>query len=182
MRRDLQKAALAWAAGILAALSAGSALAANPSDKVFTVANYPVEARAKDAVAAKEKAHAEGQQAALGSLLKRLVPVTAYNRIDHLKKVSAASIIDGIAIRSESNSSTQYIASLDFSFQPDAVRGMLRREGVPFVDVQAPKTVLVPLMSDPDATVGLKLRAASNAWNEAWKGLDLDNTLTPLRA
>jgi hypothetical protein len=181
VRRDLQKAALAWAAGILAALSAGSALAANPSDKVFTIANYPVEARAKDAVAAKEKAHAEGQQAALGSLLKRLVPVTAYNRIDHLKKVSAASIIDGIAIRSESNSSTQYIASLDFSFEPDAVRDMLRREGVPFVDVQAPKTVLVPMMSDPDATVGPKFRAASNAWNEAWKGLDLDNTLTPLR-
>jgi hypothetical protein len=181
VRRDLQKAALAWAAGIVAALSAGSALAANPSDKVFTIANYPVEARAKDAVAAKEKAHAEGQQAALGSLLKRLVPVTAYNRIDHLKKVSAASIIDGIAIRSESNSSTQYIASLDFSFEPDAVRDMLRREGVPFVDVQAPKTVLVPLMSDPDATVGPKFRAASNAWNEAWKGLDLDNTLTPLR-
>lgn len=181
MRRDVQKAALAWAAGIVAALSAGSALAASASDKVFTVANYPVEARAKDAVAAKEKAHAEGQQAALGALLKRLVPVTAYNRIDHLKKVSAASIIDGIAIRSESNSSTQYIASLDFSFEPDAVRDLLRREGVPFVDVQAPKTVVVPLMSDPDATAGPKFRAAINAWSEAWKGLDLDNTLTPLR-
>ena len=181
MRRDVQKAALAWVAGIVAAFSAGSALAANASDKVFTVANYPVEARAKDAVAAKEKAQAEGQQAALGSLLKRLVPVTAYNRIDHLKKVSAASIIDGIAIRSESNSPTQYIASLDFSFQPDAVRNLLSREGVPFVDVQAPKTVLIPLMSDPDATAGPKFRAASNAWNEAWKGLDLDNTLTPLR-
>jgi hypothetical protein len=181
VRRDVHNAALAWAAGIVAALSAGSALAASASDKVFTIANYPVEARAKDAVAAKEKAQAEGQQAALGSLLKRLVPVTAYNRIDHLKKVSAASIIDGIAIRTESNSSTQYIASLDFSFQPDAVRNLLSREGVPFVDVQAPKTVLVPLMSDPDATAGPKFRAASNAWNEAWKGLDLDNTLTPLR-
>ena len=181
MRRDVHIAALAWAAGIVAALSAGNALAANASDKVFTIANYPVEARAKDAVAAKEKAQAEGQQAALGSLLKRLVPVTAYNRIDHLKKASAASIIDGIAIRTESNSSTQYIASLDFSFQPDAVRNLLSREGVPFVDVQAPKTVLIPLMSEPDATAGPKYRAASNAWSEAWKGLDLDNTLTPLR-
>jgi hypothetical protein len=181
VRRDVQKAALAWLAGIVAAFSASSALATNASDKVFTIANYPVEARAKDAVAAKEKAQAEGQQAALGSLLKRLVPVTAYNRIDQLKKVSAASIIDGIAIRKESNSPTQYIASLDFSFQPDAVRNLLSREGVPFVDVQAPKTVLVPLMSDPDTTAGPKFRAASNAWNDAWKGLDLDNTLTPLR-
>ncbi len=52
-------------------------LAAAPRDKVYTIANYPVEATAKDAVAAKEKAHADGQQAALGALLKRLVPVTA---------------------------------------------------------------------------------------------------------
>ncbi len=181
MRRDLQKAVLAWAAGTVVALCPGVAFATSEADRVFTIANYPVEARAKDAVAAKEKAHAEGQQAALGSLLKRLVPVTAYNRIDHLKKVSAASIVDGIAVRSESNSSTQYIASLDFSFEPDAVRSMLRREGVPYVDVQAPKTVLVPLMSDPEATAGPKFRAASNAWSEAWKGLDVDNTLTPLR-
>ena len=181
VRRNGLKAAPAWIAGIMAGLCAGSALAANPSDRVFTVANYPVDARAKDAVAAKEKAHADGQQAALGALLKRLVPVTAYNRIDRLKKISAASIIDGVAVRSESNSPTQYIASLDFSFEPDAVRNLLRNEGVPFVDVQAAKTVLVPLMSDPAATTGPKFRAASNAWSQAWKGLDLDNTLTPVR-
>ncbi len=101
VRRNGLKAAPAWIAGIMAGLCAGSALAANPSDRVFTVANYPVDARAKDAVAAKEKAHADGQQAALGALLKRLVPVTAYNRIARLKKVNAASIMDGVAVRSE---------------------------------------------------------------------------------
>ena len=76
----------------LTALAPAAASAA--SSKVFTVANYPVEATAKDAVAAKEKAHADGQQAALGALLKRLVPVTAYNRIDHLKSLRAANFID----------------------------------------------------------------------------------------
>src|SRR5262245_24956397 len=60
VRRSCLKAP-AWVAGVVAGLSAASALAASPSDKVFTVANYPVEARAKDAVAAKEKAHADGQ-------------------------------------------------------------------------------------------------------------------------
>jgi len=158
----------------------GFAPAHAAASKVFTVANYPVEATAKDAVAAKEKAHSEGQQAALGALLKRLVPVTAYNRIDHLKTISADTLIDGVAVRSEQNSSTRYIASLDFSFQADAVRDLLNREGVPFVEQQSPRIVLVPVMAEA-GDGGLRYKAASGEWAQIWKGLDLDNTLTPIR-
>src|SRR5262249_15930006 len=50
-------------------------------DAVFTVCNYPVEARADNAVAAKSKALSDGQQAAFRSLLKRLVPVNSYPRL-----------------------------------------------------------------------------------------------------
>lgn len=170
------------ALGALISLVPGAALRADAAaSKVFTVANYPVEATAKDAVAAKEKAHAEGQQAALGALLKRLVPVTAYNRIDYLKSVRAADLIDGVAVRSESNSSTRYIASLDFSFQADAVRDLLHREGVPFVEEQAPRMVLVPVTAAGAGEGGARYRAASGSWTQVWKGLDLENTLTPLR-
>jgi hypothetical protein len=164
--------------GILTAFVPAAASGA-PS-KVYTVANYPVEATAKDAVAAKEKAHAEGQQAALGALLKRLVPVTAYNRIDHLKSIRAADFIDGVAVRSETNSSTRYIASLDFSFQADAVRDLLNREGVPFVEEQSPRMVLVPVTAE-SKDGATHYRAAGGDWAEVWKGLDLDNTLTPLK-
>jgi hypothetical protein len=148
--------------------------------KVYTVANYPVEATAQNAVAAKEKAHADGQQAAFGALLKRLVPVTSYNRLDRLKSVPAANLIDGMSVRSETNSRTQYIASLDFSFQADAVRDLLHREGVPFVEEQAPRMVLVPVTAEAGEG-GARYRAASGAWAQVWKGLDLENTLTPLR-
>jgi hypothetical protein len=165
-------AALAFVTGALP-VSAASA-------KVYTIANYPVDATAKDAVTAKEKAHADGQQAALGALLKRLVPVTAYNRIDALKWLRAADYVDGVAIRSESNSSTRYIASLDFSFQADAIRGVLQREGVPFVEEQSSRMVLVPVMAEMSAK-GTTYRPAGANWTQVWKGLDLDNTLTPLR-
>ncbi|MCC7253391.1 DUF2066 domain-containing protein [Hyphomicrobium sp.] len=165
---------------VLAGVLALSGVAVAAGGKVYTVANYPVEATAKDAVAAKEKAHADGQQAALGALLKRLVPVTAYNRLDHLKSVRAANFIDGVAVRSETNSRTQYIASLDFSFQPDAVRDLLHREGVPFVEEQAPRMVLVPVTAE-GAEGAVRYSAASGPWAQVWKGLDLDNTLTPLR-
>lgn len=165
---------------LLVAVSTAPGEVRAAASKVYTVANYPVEATAKDAVAAKEKAHAEGQQAALGALLKRLVPVTAYSRIDHLKSLRAADYIDGVAVRSESNSNTRYIASLDFSFQADAVRDLLGREGVPFVEQQAPRMVLVPVTAE-GAEGSVHYRAASGSWANVWKGLDLENTLTPLK-
>jgi hypothetical protein len=156
-------------------------LSAAPRDKVYTIANYPVEATAKDAVAAKEKAHADGQQAAFGALLKRLVPVTAYAQVDRLKSMQAANFVDGVAIRSESNSRTEYIASLDFSFQADAVRDLLKREGVPFIEEQSPTLVLIPVMTQSDPSGGVRFRPGGDTWTKAWKVLDLENTLTPMR-
>lgn len=166
---------------LFAAIAAAAPLAAAQAGKVFTVANYPVEASAENAVAAKDKAHAEGQQAALGALLKRIVPVTAYNRLDRLSALRAADFIDGMAVRTENNSRTQYIASLDFSFQADAVRDLLHREGVPYVEQQAPRMVLVPILAQPGGEGGARFRPAAGTWSQVWQGLDLDNTLTPLR-
>jgi Uncharacterized protein conserved in bacteria (DUF2066) len=159
---------------------------AQQSSKPFTVANYPVEATAGDAVAAKEQALASGQQAAFRSLLKRLVPVTSLKRIDKLKSVKAADYIDGVSVRSERNSSTQYIANLDFTFQVKAVRELLRREGLPFVDLQAPAVIVVPVYVAPPAGQGaappvLNQANGQKAWTDAWKGLDLEHALTPTK-
>ncbi len=161
-----------------------SAIAAD--DAVYTIGNYPIEASAGNAVAAKERAMTDGRQAALNSLLKRIVPVTAYGRLAGAKKAKANELIDGVVVRSERTSATQYIANLDFSFQPQAVRDLLRREGVPFVDNQAPEVVLVPVYVAPTAGQGpvpadLSPPRGSSIWQSAWSGLDLKNSLTPIR-
>ncbi len=170
-------------AGFLAFVMDGGALAAG---NVFTVGNYPVEAEAANAVAAKDKAIADGQEAAFRSLLKRIVPVTDYRQLDRLKALKAAEIVDGVSVRSERNSSTRYIASLDFSFQGEAVRETLTREAIPFVEQQAPEIVLVAV-SEAAAPASAKdqtaagFRPATGDWAEVWGGLDLTNTLTPVR-
>lgn len=178
-----------WAAHALAAmlaltLGAAAASAASKEDRVFTIGNYPVEARAADAVAAKDKAIAEGQQAALRSLMKRLVPVTAYKRLAKLKTAKAGDLIESFAIRSERNSSTQYIASYDFVFSPDPVRRLLDREGIPYLDRQAPQITIVPAYwVAPEVASRLPQTfasaAGSDSWLYAWKALDLANSLTP---
>jgi hypothetical protein len=153
----------------------GPALAAN--DDVFTVGNYPVDAQAANAVDAKKQALADGQQAAFRSLLKRLVPVTDYDRLKRLSALKASGFLEGVSVRSERNSSTRYIASLDFSFRPDSVRSVLQQEGIPFIEDQAREIVVVPVVRNSDGSI--EAGAASRAWNSAWKSLDQEHTLAP---
>lgn len=163
----------------------GSPAWAAPAERAFTIANYPVDATAKDAVAAKDKAIADGQQAAFRSLLKRLVPVTGYQGLDRLKSIKAADYVDGFSIRSEQNSGTRYIASLDFNFEPNSVRQLLQQQGVAFVDKQAEPVILVPVLRQSPPTGGGKLAgaeftAATGPWSTVWSELDVSNSLTPL--
>jgi hypothetical protein len=153
----------------------GPVLAAN--DDVFTVGNYPVDAQAANAVDAKKQALADGQQAAFRSLLKRLVPVTDYDRLKRLSALKASGFLEGVSVRSERNSSTRYIASLDFSFRADSVRSVLQQEGIPFIEDQAREIVVVPVVRNPDGSI--EAGAASRAWNSAWKSLDQEHTLAP---
>jgi len=180
-RRHAREAFAALA--MLAAFTA-PARASGQEEKLFTIGNYPLEARAANAVAAKEKAIADGQRAAFRSLLKRLVPVTAYRRLDRLKGVNAGEYIESFAVRSERNSSTAYIASYDFVFSPEPVRRLLDREGIPYLDRPAPAITIVPAYRvSPEAEKRLPptfaTAAGSDAWLYAWKTLDLGNSLTP---
>ncbi len=157
---------------LAAGLTPGPPLAA--AESVFTVGNYPVEARADNAVAAKDRALNEGQQAAFRSLLRRLVPVTAFARLKQLSTVRAGDLVEGVKVRSERNSATDYIANLDFSFQSKAVRDLLRREGIPFSDEQAPVVSVIPLWRASGGTA-----KADASWTAIWSGLDLEHSLTP---
>lgn len=176
---------VALAATVLAALmpSVPSSVA---RERVFTVAKYPVDAIGANAVAAKREALSEGRRAAFRSLLKRLLPVSQYNSIDALmQRADPNVLIDSTRIVSEENSATQYIATLDFSFAPDAVRGILQSNGVTFIDQPAPTTRLLPLFTASTATGAngggrLSSGRGANLWRRVWSDLDLANAIAPL--
>lgn len=193
-------------AGAAIGLAVAAMLAADPVQaasqaSVYTVANYPVQAQAQDAVTAKAQALAEGQQRALRSLLKRLVPVTAYSKLPKVQLARVQDMISGFSVRSETNSPTEYIAALDFQFQPRAVRDLLRSSGIAYVDEPAPPVLVVPVYRLPQsaapapaakagkaagpAVAGLpahlQTQRVAGLWSKAWSELDLDHALTPVK-
>jgi hypothetical protein len=182
IKRAVRDGCAIVAAAVLAL--AGFALPAAARDNVFTVAKYPVDATGANAIAAKREALAEGRRAAFRSLLKRLLPAQQYPRIDDvLSQADPGRLIAGTRVVSEENSATQYIATLDFSFDPDGVRGLLQRNGITFVDQPAPTTLLLPVFTSPAATgapAALAGERGARLWRSVWAGLDLANALAPL--
>ncbi|MEO0729402.1 MAG: hypothetical protein AAFY64_03360 [Pseudomonadota bacterium] len=159
------------------------------SPDVYTIANYPIEAIAQNAVAAKREAVADGQRAALRSLLKRIVPVTRYAQLRQIKLPDASGFIDSLQVRSERNSSTEYVADVDFRFQKDAVRRLLKANNLPFVDTAAGMTTLLPIYKAPSSAgaakrtspAAFRARAGAVTWRDVWSGLDLENALAPVK-
>ena len=171
--------ALAWRA--LATLLLMVALPAPATwaqqSRVYTVEKLSIEASAADAVVAKKKAIAEAERRAMNIVLWRITPFSAYERLPKPKASLIEDLLEGFSVRREANSGTQYLATLDFTFQPDAVRQFLQGYGIPYTDTQAPAISVLPiLMRD-----GKLVKSGSDAWRKAWSGLDLDHTLTPVR-
>ena len=130
-------------------------LAVASNDDVYTVGNYPVDAQAANAVAR------QGQGARRGSAGGLPLALEARRAGDGLRAAEAAHgaqvvrLLRGRSVRSERNSSTRYIASLDFSFRPIPCATVLQQEGMPFVEEQAREIIVMPVVRDaqgaPDA-------------------------------
>jgi len=176
--RDLSVRTVSAAMALIAALLWTAAAAAND---VYTIANYPVEATARNAVTAKKLAIQQGRRDAFRSLIKRIVPVTAYKRIGPLDQIDPRPLTRSVAVRSERSSTTRYIAALDFTFSQAAVQEQLERAGIAFVDTPAPATIAVLIYGSSAAGIGaIGAVAGQQMWRSVWDDLDLKNSVTPL--
>jgi len=145
---------------------------AHAGSPVFTVAKIGVNVEARDAVTAKEKAIRAGSMRAFRALLSRLVAFAAHNRLPELSHDAVDGMLDGFVVREERFSSTRYIAKLDFTFEADKVRDLLNRIGLPHTDQQSAPVSLVLVAEE---------EVGEQEWRAAWKALDLEHGLAPLR-
>lgn len=155
-------------------------MAATPSpaqsNSLFTAAKVSVDVTAKDAVAAKEQALDEAKKRALRTVFKRLAPYSAYDRLPQVKPDGIDDMLSNFMIRSEQNSRTRYLATIDFNFRDEAVRRQLTGSNIIYSDVQSPPVTVLPIfISD-----GKVDSTGRDPWRKAWLDLDLSHAVTPV--
>jgi hypothetical protein len=146
------------------------------SGGVYTVAKVSVDATAEDAVAAKRKAHARAKRRALRTVFKRLTPYSAYDQLPSMEGNLVDDMLASYSLRSEQNSATRYLATLDFEFNAPAVRDFLAGHDIVWSDERAAPVTLLPVFIRDSAVVPGK----RNPWYRAWTELDLQHAVTPV--
>jgi Uncharacterized protein conserved in bacteria (DUF2066) len=159
-------------AATLTGLICGPARAA---DSLYTVAKISVDVTAKDAVAAREMGMAEAEQRAVMTVLKRIVPTSAYSSLPEISKDDIETLVNGVSIRSEQNSTTRYLAVLDISLNEQALQQFLQDQNISFSEARAPSISILPLMLDG----GSVKSEGAEGWREAWEDLDLSHSVSP---
>ncbi len=162
-----------FAAVMLAVTFAAPAAAGD----VFTVRGIHVDQTADSATAARTAAQAEGQRLALTAMMKKLTLPEDWPSLPQADDATAQNAVRGFQVASEKTSSTRYIADMIVSFQPEAVRRLLRNAGIPFGETQARPAVLLPVLRQDGK---LLLWEENNPWRSAWASLEPDDELTPL--
>jgi hypothetical protein len=170
LQSRLGYALVAAALGLSAAISPARA---DTDPAVFQVSHIQVDATAKDAVAARNQALAEGKKKGLERLLHRLVPAGEQNSLPSVGNLNVERYVQNFEITSEKLSSTRYLAELTVSYEPAAVRELLQSAGVSFAEVRSAPIVVLPLYEGPD---GAHLWPDDNPWWQAW-----DKNLEPER-
>jgi hypothetical protein len=149
---------------------------AGAADSLYTVAKISVDTSAKDAVAAKAAGMAEAQARGFGILLKRLFPESAYAGLPEVPQEDVEALVDGVSVRDEQMSTTRYIATLDVSFNEQAVKQLLASYNLQFSETRAPLVSVMPLVLDGNAVNS----EGPEGWRQAWLALDLSNGIVPV--
>ena len=151
-------------------LSGVRALAA---DGLYEVAKISVDTTAADAVAARTMGMAEAQARAIKTVLQRLVPAGAAAQLPELSYEDIEGLVIGVSIRSEQNSTTRYIATLDVSVSEQGIKQLLRDYGVPYSEERAPSISILPILVRGGSV------QSDEDWRRAWDDLDLAHSMTP---
>jgi hypothetical protein len=163
-------------AGVLVAVGLPTPASAQLQD-VFTVSDVAVDVTAEAAAAAREAALAQGQRTAFRRLLDRLTLAEDHAFLPYLGDDEIVEYVRAIEVEKEKASTVRYLAELTVRFKPDAVRRLLRSEGIPYAETVSKTVVVLPVYHVAGTSM---LWDEPNPWRQAWLELEREDVLVPL--
>jgi hypothetical protein len=163
-----------WVVAVAALLGAGGGAGA---DDLFTIGGVRVDRSAASAQQARDAAVAEAERKAFDLLIRRLTDPAQAARLARPADRDLAALVQGFQVEQERASGTRYVATLDISFNGDAVRQLLGAAGIPFVQTAARPLLVVPVYRAGKETL---LWEDGNVWRQAWLENPPHTGLVPL--
>lgn len=160
-------------------LSAGSVRAAPIDMKMFSASGIQVDVTAKNAAAAREQAMQDGQKRALMVVMERITPSYVVEQLPELVPDDILNFVQDISVLNEKTSSVRYMATLEVRFNPDAVRELLRQNGLPYVRTSGKPLLILPVYKR-SVSASPVLWAEDNAWLRAWINRTAESYMVPL--
>jgi len=152
----MQRIVFAVMLGFASALSLAGARAA---DDPFSVSGIAVDATASSASVAQYNAINEGRARAWTMLYRKLTKSQDWGRQPVVDDITLQRMIRSYLPSNERRSTTRYVATMTYVFNPDAVRRLLRTQNVPYVDMDL-RPVLVVAMAPG--------YSPHSAWAQLW--------------
>ena len=136
-----------------------TAIPARAAEDPYVVKGIPVDATAASAIEAQTIAINSGRAKAWAALYRRLTKAQDWPRQPALDDVTLQRMIRNYLPADERRSTTRYVASMTYAFNPDAVRRILRQNDIAYADMQAHPILVIPMAP------GYEPRGA---WASAW--------------
>lgn len=166
--------AMLLAAIVLATPGQGRAQAQD--DDLFQVNGIRVDETDQTAAAARMKALAAGERRAWEVLVGRLVDPAQRARMVTLPNVGDA--VKDFSVIDEKVSAVRYIATLNYTFRPDAVKRLLAGRSARFAVTRSKPVLVAPVLATAPAG---QPGDAGTAWRDAWRTAARNRGLVPLR-
>jgi hypothetical protein len=152
----------------------GAAPPIGAGDELFTISGIKVEASAESPRVARDLAMAQGRSLAWSKMLNRLTDGGKGANSPRFTDKQLLGLIRSVKANNERHNTRRYLADLVFSFNPGAVRQLLRTFNIDFIDTRAEPALVIPLTTGTDGF------DPTSPWAMAWADPALRQGLVPM--
>ncbi|MBO4519644.1 MAG: DUF2066 domain-containing protein [Alphaproteobacteria bacterium] len=157
----------------------GRTQAASVDSKMFSASGIQIDVTAENAASAREQAMQDGQKRALMVVMARITPAYAAEQLPELVPDDILNFVQDISVSNEKTSAVRYMATLDVRFNPEAVRELLRQNGLPYVRTSGKLLLILPIYKRSASATPI-LWEEENAWLRAWINRKAESYMIPL--
>lgn len=145
--------------------------AANPA---YTVEGVEVDATAKNAVLAREKAMEEAQVKAYQMLAERFLSPEEMKTFKAPDPLTVSTLVQDFEVTNEQLSRTRYKGTFTVRFRPIAMKSQMAAQGKTYSDVARKPVLVLPFLERGGETL---LWSETNPWMAAWRTMPTDKSM-----